>query len=162
MSGARTKRIKRVTSAVGMIAQELAEHTTQCHQGATFHGGRRELESGWYATPFERTRDSDALQESNFEVIRKDLKRFGWGADVHSFGHWGCGWFERLYVRRDDAAAILAVQAWINALSDYGVADEMHYSALEWERNHPGHYQGECYCDDDDCSVRTEADQEDD
>lgn len=152
MSGARTKRIKRVTRAVGDIADQLARLTTECHQGATFHIRRHDFESCWYATPFMHHRDSGALEDSNFEVISKDIPT----ADVRSFGHWGHGWYERLYVRRDDPAAILAVQRWINALSDYPVANEDHYSELEWERDHPGHRVGECYCDDDDCSVRAE------
>ena len=161
MSGARTKRIKRVTRAVGQIAEELAELTTECHQGASFHISRHDFESCWYATPFMQHRDSDPLEESNFAVIKKDLTRISPdGVDDRRFGHWGHGWYERLYVRRDDAAAILAVQSWINALSDYGVADEHHYSELEWERNHPG--GSECYCDDPECSVKAEADLDDD
>lgn len=159
VTGARTKRIKRVTALFPQLCEQLAEHTKECHLGATFHTSRAELESVWYATPFMRTRDSDALEESNYQVIQADLIRVALSGDNvtdHRFGHWGCGWFEQLYIRKDDPRLLLAVQGWINALSDYPIADEMHYSNLEWDRDHPGTHVGECYCDNDDCSVRAE------
>lgn len=159
MTGARTKRIKRVTALFPELCEQLEQHTKECHRGATFHISRRDLESVWYATPFMRTRDSDALEESNYQVIRADLIRValdGGNVEDHHLGHWGCGWSEQLYIRKDDPKLLLAVQEWINALSDYGVADDEHYSRIEDEMNHPGSYVGECYCDNDDCSVRAE------
>lgn len=162
MSGARTKRIKRLEKIFPSLFAELTEFTNEAHQGATFHVERDSLVSVWFATPFMMTRDADALTESNFEVIRDDLQHISpEGVDVHHFSHWACGWYDRLYIRKDDAAQLRAVQAWINALADYPVADEDHFSELEWNRDHPGTYDGECYCDNDDCSVRKEQVDED-
>ena len=42
-----------------------------------------------------------------------------------------------------------AVDRWFAALSDYPVADDEHFSELEWEDNHPR--EGECYTGDPDC-----------
>lgn len=148
--GARSVRIERVTRAYPDICAELSEYTRESHRGATFHGGRQEIETCWYATPFVVTRDSEALDESNFTVIGADLEKLDPdGVQKLRFGHWGYGWFEQLYVRRDHPRAILAVQSWIKALSDYPVADEEHFCRLEWERNHPA--DGRCYSDDPDC-----------
>lgn len=148
--GARSRRIERVTRAYPVICAELAQLTEEAHQGATFHVRRNELETCWYATPFVHTRDSDPLDESNFQVIASDLQRLDpEGVQIHRFGHWGFGWFERIYIRRDHPRAIETVASWVNALSDYPVADDEHYSATEWEHNHPG--DGRCYSDDPDC-----------
>lgn len=149
--GVRSRRIQRILSAMP-VAQKLRDYTKEVHQGATFHINRREMEGMWYATPFMRTRDSGALEESNFQVIYGDLtKRLPETVSDHRFGHWGCGWFERVYVRADDAPAIKAVGDWIDALADYPIADEQHYSETEWEMNHPS--DRECYAEDsEDCS----------
>lgn len=150
--GARSKRIERVTSAYPEITKQLRMLTVGAHEGLTFHGPdvRQELETCWYATPFVATRDADALEASNFRVIRADLEQqCPDGVQVYHFGHWGCGWFETIYIRRDDAKAIKLTADWIKALDDYPVADESDFSELEWEMNHPG--PGECYSDDPDC-----------
>lgn len=143
----RSRRAARILAAME-FAQELAEYTRQAHEGATFHIDRAELELQWYATGVSRTRDSDPLEESNWQVVSEDLQeRFPESFDVHHFGHWACGWYDRLYVRADDAFAIRALQEWSDALSDYPIANEEHYSALEDDRNHPS--ERECYADDD-------------
>ena len=46
-----------------------------------------------------RSRDSDILSESNWEVA---LERLGGESDtveIHRFGHWACGWWEALCVQ---------------------------------------------------------------
>ena len=46
-----------------------------------------------------RSRDSDILSESNWEVA---LERLGGESDtveIHRFGHWACGWGEALCVQ---------------------------------------------------------------
>lgn len=154
MTGARSQRIARVTEVMNRaysgIADDLLALTREAHQGATFHTSRQALESCWYATPFVQTRDSDSLDKSNFHVIKNDLvNQDDEGVQIERFGHWGCGWFERIYVRRDHPIAISLVAAWLTALDQYPVADDDHYSETEWDDNHPG--DGMCYSDDDDC-----------
>lgn len=145
------KRRKRIAIIRRVLpeAERLAQDTAESHDGLTFHGTRDHM-SVWYATPFMMTRDADALEESNFTVIRADLEhRFAESVELHHFGHWACGWFDRLYVRADDPLAILAVAAWQEELDVYPIADEGHYADTEWEHNHPNEH--ECYSDDHEC-----------
>lgn len=149
--GARSKRIERVTRAYPEITRELAQFTTECHDGLTFHGaGRRvAIQTCWYATPFMASRDADALEMSNYRVIKADLlKRDPDGVEEHHFGHWAYGWYDRIYIRRDHPVAIALVRDWIKALEDYPVADDDDFSELEYEMDHPG--DGLCYSDDSD------------
>jgi len=92
-----------------------------------------------------QNRDSNALDRSNFAVVSEDmLSRFPEDCEVMRFGHWACGWVESLIVRvlKTDykpsmpvdwefADAFEAIVEWSNALADYPIADEMHYSATE-------------------------------
>lgn len=103
--------------------------------------------------PVGRTRDSEALELSNFEVIYADLsEQFGDAVTIDRFGHWACGWVEEITWDASRAEIVSAVEAWRTALDDYPVADDMHFSETEWTENHPS--EGECYSDDD-CSCET-------
>jgi len=77
-----------------------------------------------------RTRDSDALTRSNWEVGRKRLP----DAEVCSFGHWMCGWVEQLIVPTNapDAVLIEAAQI-IDDIGNYPVLDDDHFSNLEYD-----------------------------
>lgn len=89
-----------------------------------------------------QNRDSEALDRSNFAVVSEDmLSRFPEDCEVMRFGHWACGWVESLIVRvlKTDykpslpadwefTEAFEAIVEWSNALADYPIADEMHYS----------------------------------
>lgn len=79
-----------------------------------------------------RNRDSDKLTRSNFERAVKQLGGESDNVQVNRFGHWACGWWESLSVKRGTPEFKIAedIEA---ALSDYPVLDEEHYSALEWE-----------------------------
>jgi hypothetical protein len=85
------------------------------------------------------TRDSDILEESNWEVITKDMQeRFPDDCSIESENHWAVGWIETLFVRvyaTDDSftRAFRAIYEWGEQLSDYPVADEVEYSRMEWE-----------------------------
>ncbi|MFE0775715.1 hypothetical protein [Streptomyces sp. NPDC058861] len=150
MPGARTRRIDRIRKAMP-FTEELEKLTEQAHEGASFHRDRDEFTRMWYATSIMRTRDAGPLEESNWTVVTDDLvQSHPDGVETHSFGHWACGNYDRLYVRRDDALAIRAVQNWVTRLSDYGIADEEHYSEMEWDHNHPNEI--ECYSSDPECS----------
>lgn len=94
-------------------------------------------ETGWNPdeTASEREhRDSDALARSNFEVIYRDLsERFGDSVDIARFGHWAVGWVEEIIfdIGNDDCEQ--AVAAWREKLDSYPVADDEHFSQLEWD-----------------------------
>jgi hypothetical protein len=100
--------------------------------------------------PVGQHRDSDARDQSNFQVIYADLsERFPGRVDVVRFGHWGFGWVEEIAWAANDIRIGQAVSEWADALADYPVADDAHYSELEWEENHPS--EAECYSDDPEC-----------
>lgn len=110
-------------------------------------------EQGWQGVaigPVGHHRDSDALERSNWAVVYADLHdRFGSDVDEVSFGHWAVGWVAELAWNAGNAELSEAVDRWFAALSDYPVADDEHFSELEWEDNHPR--EGECYTGDPDC-----------
>ena len=80
-----------------------------------------------------RTRDSDLLTESNWEVA---LERLGGedGEDVviHRFGHWACGWWEALCVREGGPKESKA-RDMHESLAAYPVLNEDHFSDKERE-----------------------------
>jgi hypothetical protein len=84
-------------------------------------------------------RDSDTLARSNAEVIRADIEtRFPGALLIEGASHWAVGWVEAAYVpvRADDGSthpAALAACDWAAALADYPVADESHFSELEYD-----------------------------
>ncbi|GCD99890.1 hypothetical protein [Embleya hyalina] len=147
----RTKRIKRIAAAMPIV-QQLTDYTRDVHKGAAIWD--RESLTLWLATPFSQHRDAEALERSNFEVISERLsEEHPETIQALHFGHWAYGWYDRIYVRRDDALALRSVQQWIDQLADYGVADDVHYSETEWEMNHPS--DTECYAQEDcECPVR--------
>lgn len=81
-------------------------------------------------------RDSDALERSNFRVLKRDLEArdpTGEAVAVERARHWAVGWIDYLLV--DPACTPLVEQAaeWRRRLTDYPVADEMDWSELEYE-----------------------------
>ncbi len=88
----------------------------------------------WLVAPVSRTRDSGPLEQSNWEVVLKDLEQYDTAEDleVHRFGHWGPGWFEIILIHPESRCARIAEQ-WEGALSDYPVACESDYSEKETE-----------------------------
>jgi hypothetical protein len=86
-----------------------------------------------------RHRDSGLLDQSNWIVVTEDMeKRFPDDVDLVRFGHWAVGWVEEMFVRiRDEhgrlTPAFEAAAIWKEKLDDYPIADEMHFSELEWD-----------------------------
>lgn len=142
--GARSKRAARIRAAMPIVAQ-LELHGRECDE--VWWSRRSDTaRPGWLATPFSvNPRGDDALAESNYRVIQADLDRVALETD-YRVDLWPGGQIHTLLVRADDAFALRAVDQWVSALSDYPVADDMDYSELEWENNHPS--DGECYGED--------------
>jgi len=92
-----------------------------------------------WARTFAHCRDSDTLEESNWNVITQDLlERFPDHTTIESYSHWAVGWCESLCVQmltedRKPTEAAYAVFEWHKSLEDYPVADEEDYSRAEWE-----------------------------
>ena len=95
----------------------------------------------WLVLPTIQTRDSDALERSNFHIAREALGD-GDDVEVHQFGHWACGWFEVIIVRPDTPSAETAQGICID-LENHPVLDEYHFSELEWEE-HVEYVEQEC------------------
>lgn len=87
---------------------------------------------GWYVGP-QQTRDSDALERSNFTAALEMLggEDFESGVQVNSVNHWACGWVEQILVREDasEKLAILANIYW--RLEDYPALNEDAWIELE-------------------------------
>jgi hypothetical protein len=89
---------------------------------------------GYYSAGVGRSRDSDALEESNFQAM---LSLLGGESDtviVVSESHWAVGWVEWIAVHESDTAALQAADEAMGRLADYPVLDEDAFSDLEWNR----------------------------
>lgn len=92
-----------------------------------------------WALTFGHSRDSEILEESNWDVVTGDLsKRFPKDTEVVEFGHFAVGWIEEFAVRMLDkkghaTAAARAALKWAKKLEDYPVADEEDVSRREFE-----------------------------
>lgn len=88
----------------------------------------------WYVVPVSRTRDSDVLEESNFEAATKILGGERQNImEIHRFGHWGPGWFEIMIVNPRAGKTMRKAMSIESALANYPVLDEDDYSQREWE-----------------------------
>ena len=105
--------------------------------------------------PVGQTRDSEALERSNMITATERLDAIDAnGSTVARFGHWAVGWIEEIAYDLADPAICAAVDAMRASLDDYPVLDEIRYSDMEWEENHPSEwicYGGpDCHRQDDD------------
>lgn len=95
-----------------------------------------------WAWTFGTNRDADTLTRSNWYVITDDMKdRFPDDTQIFEASHWACGWIEQLSVRvlDDEGKMTEAGQAtleWKDNLDQYPVADDEHFSGLEYDEWH--------------------------
>lgn len=90
-------------------------------------------ERGDWLVAAGQSRDSDALERSNFECIRRAVDAIDpdcWA--VESESHWAVGWVEHLLIDPACAAAIAEVERILDDLEDYPVVDEDHFSETEF------------------------------
>ena len=85
-----------------------------------------------YYVFLSQTRDSDALERSNFI---KGLEAIG-GEDPEMVvtagaNHWLCGWLDTIYIHKDAHTALQKADEIMNELANYPVVDEEHYCELE-------------------------------
>ena len=111
-------------------------HKSEHIPNFAYYGER--LRHGQWAYCYGVHRDSDLLEESNFDAVHADMaKRFPSGVAVEEASHWAVGWYRHLAVRVLDkrgkaTKAALAMREWLDRLEDYPVADESDYSEREW------------------------------
>lgn len=87
----------------------------------------------WALMPVARNRDSNVLDNCNFDEFLEGLGGESDTVEVHRFGHWGCGWFEIIIVDPNDDAAINKAYEMAGALQDYPVLNEEKLSEMELE-----------------------------
>lgn len=85
-----------------------------------------------YYVVLARTRDSDALERTNFAAAEA---RLGGKCIKVCCGHWACGWVEWLGVHVDDADAVAIAREIEAALERYPVLDEDAYCAAQQEED---------------------------
>lgn len=78
-----------------------------------------------------QSRDSSALERSNFECGLEALGGEREGVIVVREGHWAVGWVEWIAIHQDNSEALEAADEMLCALSDYPVLNESHFSELE-------------------------------
>lgn len=107
------------------------------------------------------TRDSDALEESNFaeawarfQIVPLERENAGTHEPFQAnFGHWAVGWIEGIAIPLTPAYVQEALSI-LDDLEGYPVLNEEDYSEREFKMNHPDDDDGgggDCYSDDDDC-----------
>lgn len=84
-----------------------------------------------YRSGVGQSRDSDALERSNFACMLKALGGESDTVTVMREGHWAVGWVEWIAIQQDDDKALTIADEIVAALEDYPVIDEMHWSELE-------------------------------
>lgn len=89
--------------------------------------------SDWYVMPVSQTRDSQPLDQSNFDCFLKALEGESETVEVHRFGHWGPGWYEIILVQPDDVEKLDTAYDMASALQDYPVLDDEDNSRRESE-----------------------------
>jgi len=83
-------------------------------------------------------RDSDLLEQSNADAIRKALEQFGDDVRLETFSHWAVGWIDAVAVRvsgpdSKETEAYRTLCEIIDRLAEYPVLDETDYSEREHE-----------------------------
>jgi len=89
----------------------------------------------WLVGPCGRTRDSDPIEESNFQAALARLNEVdpdGTDYETLRWAHWACGWVEEIVTRPGSQAAEHAASMRAQ-LADYPVLDESLMSQIEAE-----------------------------
>lgn len=86
-----------------------------------------------YSSGVGQSRDSDALERSNFACM---LEAIGGESDTVTVvreSHWLVGWIEWIAIHQDDDKALELADKVQEGLADYPIVNEDHWSQLEQE-----------------------------
>jgi hypothetical protein len=86
-----------------------------------------------YSSGCGQSRDSDALERSNFACMLKAIGGESDTVQVVRESHWAVGWVEWIAIHGDDEAALRIADMVQELLKDYPVVNEEHWSELERE-----------------------------
>lgn len=87
----------------------------------------------YYSAGVGRSRDSDCLEESNFQSMLAELGGESDTVKVIRESHWAVGWVEWIAIHESDEKSLRAADAMQERLEDYPILDEEDHSAREWE-----------------------------
>ena len=121
------------------------EHLTRWTMPSNYFG---EVWPNYYSAGVGRSRDSEALEESNFRSVQRALEKLPPFDDEYSRqsireGHWAVGWVEWIAIHQDDAEALKLCDGIKAKLEDYPVVDEEDFSNPEHEQ--AGQVWRDCY-----------------
>ena len=97
----------------------------------------------YYSAGVGRSRDSDCLEESNFDAMLAELGGESDTVHVVRESHWAVGWVEWIAIHESDEKALRAADRLRQNLDDYPVLDEEDHSRREWEECE--RVWGDCY-----------------
>lgn len=80
-----------------------------------------------------QSRDSDALERSNFVCMLRAIGGESGTVRVVRESHWAVGWVEWIAIHQDDKKALQTADAIQGRRADYPVIDEDHWSETETE-----------------------------
>ena len=86
-----------------------------------------------YYVSLGQSRDSDILEQSNFDNALKQLGGVSDTVFVIRNGHWAVGWVEWIAIHESDTEAIATGENIEQKISDYPVLDEEDYSQREYD-----------------------------
>ena len=109
------------------LLSEVIERPSAFDSFANYVG---DIPSGEWACLLTRTRDSQTLTESNWRVALKMLGGESEEVEVHRFGHWACGWWEAIAIKKDTNAYKKALEI-EKSLEDYPLLDDEDYIELQ-------------------------------
>lgn len=87
----------------------------------------------YYGSGCGQTRDSDALERSNFRSMLKKLGGESETVIVVRENHWACGWVEWIAIHQDDEKSLAIADEIKGRLENYPVVCESDFSDLETE-----------------------------
>jgi hypothetical protein len=88
---------------------------------------------GWYSSGFERSRDSDCLEESNFWAVVKALGGESEDVRIVRESHWAVGWVEWIAIEMHRVDLLWIADALNERYADYPSLDEDDWCRREVE-----------------------------
>lgn len=85
----------------------------------------------YFSSGVGQSRDSDALERSNFVCMLEALGGESETVLVIRESHWAVGWVEWIAIHADDAEALETADTIMDKLQDYPVLNEEHFSETE-------------------------------
>ena len=87
----------------------------------------------YYSSGVGQSRDSDALERSNFACMLRALGGESETVIVVHESHWAVGWVEWIAIHETDSKSLATADEIMAALADYPVIDESDFSERETE-----------------------------